>query len=965
MSKLSRKLMPAVGVIAVAAIAAVAGTGHWGMHFAKARIPAAGATAKSSAPSADQRARVRAHLDALPLAFEANQGQLNPQVKYMARGDGYKLLLTKSRAVITVAASRGNSEVREMMLHKRLGAARTKALLKKRSHAVKRPSSVALNMNFLGANHDAQLVAQEQQSGRVNYFTGKDPRNWHSNIPLFGQVEYRGLYRGVDLDFLGEARQIEFNYVVHPGADPSQIALGLDGAKALAVTPDGNLTITTPAGSVQLHKPVAYQQDHGLRRTVDARFIADRDNRITFAVGGYDRNQDLVIDPTVSYSTYFGGGTSDQAAGIAVDGSGNSFIAGATDSTTLPGTPTVFGHGGNFDVFVTEIGPTGTLVFTDIIGGSQDDFPGGITVDSQGIYIAGTTDSSDFPVSGTAVQNAFMGGTTSGNNDAFAVKLALNGSAITWATFVAGSESDSGLGIAVDSSHNVYVVGETFSTNLGGSIGGVNPLPFGSALNLGNNNLNNDGYIVKINSSGTAYSLVSYLGGSNGDLATGVAVDGSGNIFVVGDTISTDLPSTLGAVQTQCGTDGTCNAGSAGPQDDVFVVSITPALSGYNYVTYYGGSGVDDAIAITANSGNAFFTGATNSSDFLTAGTPFQSSLFGSQNAFLAELNSAGSSATYSTYLGGQGSDIGLAVALDGSQNVYVTGQTSSSDFPPINPIQASLSGTTDAFVTVFGLSQNQVLFSTFLGGGGDEDQFEAGIGVDSFDYIYVTGDTDSGNGSTGAFPTTTGAIDASYGGGSCVDSIGNTVPCPDAFVTSFSPATVPDFTISASALSPASVAPGSSATSTITVTPLNGYAGTVNLTCAVTGTGTPAPQCSLNPTSGNSSTMTVTTTGKAMASRQTSGLIYALWLPVVGLSFAGLRLTTCRSVKGRFLSFLFLGAVMTLLFLLPACSGGGGGGGGGCSGCTPAGSYTVTVTGTDSANSNLSHDAVVTLTVN
>lgn len=964
MSKLSGKLMPAAGVIAVAvvAIAAIIGTGHVRTH-AKAATPAAMPAAQSPALSAQQRARVHAQLDALPLAFEANQGQLDPQVKYMARGNGYKLLLTKSRAIINVAASRANSEVREMMLHKRLGAARTRALLKKRNFAVEKSSSVALNMNFLGANHDAQLLAHGQQSGRVNYFSGNDPRNWHSNIPLFGQVEYRGLYRGVDLDFLGEARQIEFNYIVHPGADPSQIALGLDGAKALAITSDGNLTITTPVGPVQLHKPVAYQQDHGLRRTVDVRFIADRDNRITFALGGYDRNQDLVIDPTVSYSTYFGGGSSDQAAGIAVDASGNSFIAGATDSTTIPGNSS--GTVG-FDVFVTEIGPTGTLVFTDIIGGSQDDFPGGIAVDSQGIYVAGTTDSSDFPVTASAVQKAFMGGTTSGNNDAFAVKLALNGSAITWATYVAGSESDSALGIAVDSGHNVYVAGETFSTNLGGSIGGVNPLPNGAFLNLGSNNLNDDGYIVKINSSGSAYSLVSYLGGSSGDLATGVAVDGIGNIYVVGDTISTDLPFTIGAVQTQCGTDGTCNAGSAGPQDDVFVASIKPTPLGYNYFTYYGGSGVDDAIAITADSGNAFFTGSTSSSDFLTAGTPFQSSLAGSQNAFLVELNSAGSSATYSTYLGGQGTDIGLALAVDASQNVYVTGQASSSDFPTVNPTQSSLSGTTDAFISVFGLSQNQVLFSTYLGGGADENQFAAGIGFDSSQNIYVTGDTDSGNGSTGAFPTTSGAVDASYGGGSCLDSVGNHVPCPDAFVTAYSPATAPDFTVSANALSPASVAPGSSATSTVTVTPLNGYTGTVNLTCAVTGTGSPSPQCSLNPTSGNSSTMTVTTTGTAMASSQAGRLIYALWLPIVGLSFAGVRLRTCGSAKGRLLSFLLFGAVMTLLFLLPACSGGsGGGGGGGCTGCTPAGSYTVTVTGTDSSNSNLSHAAAVALTVN
>jgi hypothetical protein len=350
-----------------------------------------------------------------------------------------------------------------------------------------------------------------------------------------------------------------------------------------------------------------------------------------------------------------------------------------------------------------------------------------------------------------------------------------------------------------------------------------------------------------------------------------------------------------------------------------------------------------------------------------TAGTPYQSGLGGTQNAFLVELNNTGTSVTYGSYLGGQGPDIGLALAVDGSGNVYVTGQTSSADFPTLNPAQSPISGTTDAFVTVFGMSQNQVLFSTYLGGGGDEDQFEAGIGFDSAQNIYVTGDTDSGNGSSAAFPTTTGAIDTTYGGGSCLDSVGNTVPCPDAFVTAYSPATAPDFTVSATALNPASVSAGSSATSTVTITPLNGYAGTVNLSCSVTGSGSPLPQCSIGSASGNSSTMTVTTTGAARASRQTRSWIYALWLPILGLSFAGFRLQTCGSAKGRLLSFLLFGSVMTLLFLLPACGGssGGGGGGGGCSGCTPAGTYTVTVTGTDSANSNLSHAVALNLTVN
>jgi hypothetical protein len=544
--------------------------------------------------------------------------------------------------------------------------------------------------------------------------------------------------------------------------------------------------------------------------------------------------------------------------------------------------------------------------------------------------------------------------------------MALNGSSIAWGTYIGGNGSDTGLGVAVDSSHNVYVVGETFSTNLGGGV--ISPLPGGNALNLGLSSVNDDGYIVKVNASGASFGLVSYLGGSNGDLATGVAINSSGTIFVSGETVSSDLPVTASAVQQICGTDGNCNATATNTFDDGFVASIKSNLSGYNYVTYYGGSDVDDAFAIAADaSGNAYVTGTTASTDFPTAGNPFQSTQFGTQNAFLVQLNSAGTAASYSSYFGGNGSDFGLAVALDSSSppNAYITGQTTSSSasFPLINPTQAAGSGNSDAFVGVFGLSQGLVLFSTFIGGGGDEDQFEGGIALDSSENIYITGDTDSGNGTTAAFPTVA-ALDGTYGGtGSCMDHLSNPVPCPDAFVAAYSPATAPDFTISATALSPSSVAPGGSATSTVTVTPLNAYAGTVNLTCAVTGGGSPAPTCSIA-----SSTLTVNTTGAVAAMQRPSSIFYAMWLPVVGLSLIGMRFSTADSRRRKLLGFLLLSLVMGMLFFLPACGGGssGGGGGGGCNGCTPAGSYTVTVTGTDSVNANLTHSGpALTLTVN
>jgi hypothetical protein len=933
---------------------------------------ASSSTAQAASPVAHDK--LRADFAALPLAFEENQGQADAQVKYMARGNGYKLFLTAREAVFKLHKQGGDSEVRQMMMNRRLGAAGVKAMLKRKTQEKERSRGgsavAAVHMQMVGVAPNAKLSATDRQTAKVNYFIGNDPAKWHSGVPLFGQVSYQNIYPGIDLAFHGSGPQLEFDYRLNAGADAKAIALQFSGADKISTNAAGDLILGTGAGPLELHRPVAYQVRDGVREFVDARFTV-AENRVSFALGPYDHNRELVIDPTVTYSTYFGGDFADYGSGIAADSNGNAYVVGSTDSDTLPGLSSATNNL-SFDVFVTEISSTGALVFTSEFGGSADEFPGGIALDSSSnIYISGTTDSADFPVTTGAAQTTYLGGLTNGANDAFAVKLTAGGSAITWGTYIAGSDSDSGLAIAIDTASppNVYVVGETFSNDLGGATGGVNPLPNGSAANLGTGSGADDGYIVKLNGTGSAYSLVSYLGGSNGDLATGVALDPSGNIYVAGETISSDVPVTSGVVQSQCGTDGTCNASGGNLFDDAFVYAIQANLSAYKYVTYYGGSGVDDALGIVSDaSGDAYFTGNTSSTDLPTAGTPLQGTLGGAQNALIVELNPTGSAATYSTYFGGNGTDYGLGITLDYANNIYLTGQTSSTNLPvTAGAPQSTFGGSTDAFVATITPGHSPALLATYLGGSGDENQLGSAIALDGTDNIYLTGDTTSSN-----FPVTASPIDGTYNTtGQCVDSNMVTVPCPDAYVSSYG-TVVPQFTISAT--TPSAVAPGSSGTSTVTLTALNGYASPVNLTCSVIGTGTPLPACGtfspaspITPT--NTTTLTITTTANSAAMVRPAKFFYAMWLPIAGLSLAGVGLGAPRGRSKKLFGFLMIGMVMAALCLMPACGGGGGGsgggGGGGGTGGTPAGTYTVTITGAGTDAAAITHATTVTLTVN
>jgi len=567
-----------------------------------------------------------------------------------------------------------------------------------------------------------------------------------------------------------------------------------------------DLILASEAGELRLQHPFAYQEKNGARQAVDSRFVVKNDHQVVFALGSYDRSRELVIDPSISFATFFGGGGTNGSGeetglGVALDASGNAYVVGTTNSSTvLPGSPKLLGTPGDHDCYVVEFNPSGVIVFTTIFGGSLDDLPQAVAVDGTGIYVAGLTQSNaDFPVTTGAAQTTFGGSGPYGDGDAFVVKLTTDGSSITWATYLGGKDLDVAYALAVDSSQNVFVVGQTYSAT---GFPVSHPLPQGTTYNgMG------DGFVTEVQADGSKFLMSSYIGGTQVDVATGVSWNlTTGNVYVSGGTQSPDLPFTAGAFQQQCGT-GTgknCNQTAGGQYlDDGFVAAFSPSsTTAYVYLTYLGGGGIDDALAITTDStGNAYLTGKTASggSTHFPVMSPYQSTLNGVQNAFVTQLKADGSALIYSTYLGGGGSDKGLGIALDAFNNAYVTGQTTSTAFPTANPTQLAFGGgnstqfDSDAFVSELNWNGTTLSlpFSTYIGGSGDEDILGGFVTLDSTGNIFVVGDTNSTN-----FPiqaSSSGIADSSLNGGLGSQPIcdvlnrqtGKTIPvvCPDAFV--------------------------------------------------------------------------------------------------------------------------------------------------------------------------------------
>jgi hypothetical protein len=897
--------------------------------------------------SREQSARVRASMKTLPLAFEANHGQTDPHVKYMARATGYTVFLTANDAVFALHSSSPSAAARVT------GARAATAPAPAVEPAEANNRTAAIQLHLVGGNPQSQIVADSKLPGRSNYFIGSDRSQWHANVDQYARISYRDAYPGVNMAFHGEQKQLEFDFIVAPGAIPAAIRLGVTGAHHIATDDAGNLILASAAGDVLLHKPVAYQQKDGVHQPVDARFVLLAKNQVSFELGKYDRTRELVIDPSVSYATYLGGTAEDDGHGVAIDGSGNAYITGQTKSTNFP-TKNSFqaAYKAGFDVFVTELSPTGTLIYSTYVGGLGDDSGNAIAVDGSGnAFVAGGTKSSDFPTQGPYQS------TLKGPLNAFVFELNSTGSGLIYSTFLGGGGSDVALGLALDKSGNAYFAGSTSSTDF--------PLKNSIASETAG------GFVAALGPNGSTLVYSTYLGKSSlADFATAVAVDASGNAYVTGGTASKTFTTTPPVVQSTCGTDGNCNGGLS----DAFVSVIKPTGGSFVYSTFLGGSSADQGLGIAVDSaGEAYVTGFTQSPDFPTSNAAFPTLGLGKggQDAFVTALNPTGSAFLYSTYLGGSGPDAGASIAVDGSQNAYVTGQTASSDFPVGHAIQATLGGgTTDAFVTEI-RPAGTLVFSTFLGGSGSEDSTAAGtssspiggIAVDSAGAnIYVTGNTTS----SPFPPVTSSAFQPTIGSPGIFD----------AFVVKYSQTgAAANFTITNGTLSATSGKPGVSATSTITVTSTNSFTGAVALACSVAPVVSQGPTCSFSnpgssvtpPANGSvTATLTVSTTAASASLEHPSdsrspGLFYAMLLPVGGMALLGAGFGSAGSHRRKLFGFLMLGLLLFGLLLMPAC---GGSGTKTTNSGTPAGAYTITVTGT-SGSSVATGTPALTLTVN
>ena len=675
-----------------------------------------------------------------PAVFIENKGQWQSDVLFSARLNGTNVWITRDGIVydfykteITAGSEKDISPVLSERFRK---SGQTQVT----GHVVR--------MNFTGMKTQADITGKNKQEGYYNYFIGNDSSKWVGNVALFNEVYIRNLYDNIDALLYFDMGRLRYDLIAAPYADLQQIKFYYEGQQNIRVNEAGELILKTCLGDVEQKQIYAYQEINGQKKQVECKFTLPG-FLASFDIGNYDPSKSIIIDPLV-YSTFLGGTGDDGLEPlIKVDSSGYVYVSGETLSANFPVTVGAYQTtNSSRKVFVTKMNPQlSGLIYSTFIGGTSTyEYPDDIDLDQSGnVYITGVTKATNFPVTAGVFQPNYSGGSYEG----FVTKLNSTGSALIFSTYIggsAGSGSDWGMSLAVDTIGAIYLTGVTTSANF--------PVTSGAYLKVKPNNWSQGiAYVSKINSNATALIYSTFLGGTGDSDGYSIDIDHDGNAYISGGALN-NFPTTTGAF------DRTSNGGW-----DAYISILNSTGSALIYSTYIGGT-LDDRSYMNNltvdNNGNIYLVGNTKSANFPTTSGAYQTVNQGGTDTFILKLNPAGTGSSdmiYSTYLGGSGDDAsGLSIDLDTNGTLSYPGYTTSSNFP-LTPgcFQSTYMGGQDAFFVRFNFTGSGLLYSTYLGGSAME---AAPSGLARGKFAYITGVTASTN-----FPTTPGAYDETYNG--------------------------------------------------------------------------------------------------------------------------------------------------------------------------------------------------------
>jgi hypothetical protein len=733
-------------------------TAFHGMSGQSTSAQSTSAPTAASTPVIPQNPRITRQVQAgygkLPLTFEANRGQTDPSVKFLAHGSGYSVYLTAGQMVLSLRATSPTNPPTKSP---------TNSFTKIAPSSTK---NAIIQLNLVGANQNPAVTGEQLQPGKVNYFIGNDRKKWQTNVPLYKQVRYASIYPGIDLIYYGNQGRVEHDFVVAPGADPRQIQLEVKGADRLSLADNGDLVMHVAEREIHLQAPTLYQEFHGLQVPVTGQYKLQSATRVAFALGPYDKTMPLVIDPVLAYGTFLGGLGDDEASAIAVDSLGSAYVTGYTDSPNFPlasqSSPAPFGA----NVFLAKLDVSGSsLIYADYIGGNSDDFATALVLDSSDdVFLTGTTYSSDFPTTEITYQSS---NNTEGNQTAFVTEVSPDGSTLLYSTYLGGSYQDGGTGIGLDGSGNIYVAGWTWSLDF--------PVSSGAYQTAAGENqeeyYGEYGFVTAIASNGASLIYSTYFAGSTNIVqdcyygpcwpdpissVSGIAVDASGNVYVAGNTNTYNFPTTTGAYETTNATNYDNQVGFVGK------FSSSGSLTYSTYFNAVAANSYFELNGIAVDSSGSVYLVGNDYAEVIPVSTPNlcnpAESETGCTFGFLAKLDPTFSTLTYATYLSPNIDFEPSSVLVDSSGDAYVMGISGGGDVGLfVNPVEAYTNEEDIVLMEVDPTGGTQ-LFGTFLGGYGED--YPGGIAIDSSGAIYATGYTNSSD-----FPVTAAALQNTEGG--------------------------------------------------------------------------------------------------------------------------------------------------------------------------------------------------------